>query len=118
MTRIIIAILLSFFGPGLGQIYNREYKKGIVILIIATLMVLLPALWMVISLMPSLPDPGDEAALQEMIQTSAVRLMKENRHILNFISFSFLGLWAYAITQSYFKAKEMGGEKDDSKEEN
>jgi len=33
----IIALILSFIIPGLGQLYNRDYIKGIVLIILAIL---------------------------------------------------------------------------------
>ena len=107
MARIAAAVILSFLCPGLGQYYNRDYRKGSVILVLTSLLVLLPSIWIVRKVAPLVPDIKKEAAGQEMIQAAAVQVIAENRHLLNFISFVFLGIWAYAITQAYFKAKEI-----------
>lgn len=35
MANPIIALILSFIIPGLGQVYNRDYIKGIALIILA-----------------------------------------------------------------------------------
>ncbi|OGR79406.1 MAG: hypothetical protein A3I11_03290 [Elusimicrobia bacterium RIFCSPLOWO2_02_FULL_39_32] len=107
MKRIVISILLSFLGPGLGQIYNKEYKKGTILLVIASSLFLLPMIWLVIALGPMLPDPRTEVIHPDKIQALAKEVIGKDRHLLNLISFTFLGIWAYAITQAYFKSKEL-----------
>ena len=107
MARVIMAVVLSFLCPGLGQYYNRDYRKGSWILVVTSLLVLLPSVWMVKKIVPLMPDLKKETASQEMFQSAALKAISENRHLLNFISFAFLGVWAYAITQAYFKAKEI-----------
>lgn len=109
MKRIVTAILLSLLGPGLGQIYNKEYKKGILLLLVSTAFFLLPLFWLVSKVTPQLPDPKQQTITQEMVQAAAMKVIGDDRHVLNLISFAFLGIWAYAITQAYFKAKELNG---------
>ncbi len=106
MKRIITAVILSLLGPGLGQIYNKDYKKGAALLAVSTLLIFLPAIWLareVARLMPQPPDAIQPEMLREITKTIAT----QNAHVLNIISFTFLGIWAYAITQAYFKAKEI-----------
>lgn len=116
MIRIIIAILLSFIGPGLGQFYNRDYKKGTLLLILSSALFLLPLIWLMLKVSPQLPNPKDQALSQEAIQNIVLQTVKGDMHTLNLISFAFLGIWAYAITQAYFKAKEIN-EKEKSNED-
>jgi Na+/melibiose symporter-like transporter len=106
LNRIIAAVLLSFLCPGLGQYYNRQRRKGSVIVVLTTLMILLPSIWIVRNVRSMLPDPK-EGISPEAVQFIAARIVTENKHLLNLVSFSFLGVWAYAITQAYFKAKEI-----------
>lgn len=107
MKRIVIAVLLSFLGPGLGQIYNRDYKKGIVLLIFSSSLFLFPLFWLIFNVVPTLPDPKKEVITQEIVQSAALNVIGKDRHILNLISFLFIAVWAYSITQAYFKAKEI-----------
>ncbi len=111
MKRTTIAILLSLLGPGLGQIYNKDYKKGIILIALSAALFLLPLIWIVTKVGPRLPNPKDGAITQEMVQPLILEAVGEGKHILNIISFTFIGVWAYAITQSYFKSKELN-EKD------
>ena len=116
MARTVTAVILSFLCPGLGQYYNRDYRKGSVILVLTTLLVLLPSIWIVRKVAPLVPDPKKGTISQETIQSAAVQVILENRHLLNVISLVFLGIWAYAITQAYFKAREIS-EKEKPKSE-
>ncbi len=119
MTRIVIAVLLSFFFPGCGQYYNRDFKKGNIILVLTTLLFVLPSIWIVREIAPRLPNPTIEVVSPEKVQEIALDVVGRHRHVLNLISFSFLGIWAYAITQAYFKAKEQSEqekEKDEDEE--
>ena len=113
MKRIVTVILLSLIGPGLGQMYNRDYKKGIALIVLSTALFLLPTIWLLRKIAPFLPDPKKEPIDMEKIQLIVLHVIGNDRHILNLITFIFLGLWAYAITQAYFKAKEIN-EKESS----
>ena len=106
MKRIVIAVLLSLVGPGLGQFYNRDFKKGILLLIVSAIILLTPAFWIIAKVAPLLPDPQKQMITQPMIQSAMIHVIQENKHSLNLVTFVFLGVWAYSITQAYFKAKE------------
>ena len=106
MKKAIIASVLSFLGPGLGQIYNREHKKGWVLVGAAAVLFLLPSIWIMRSVGP-VPDGTDRLEIQTAVQQAAL----QHKHMLNVVTFVFLGLWAYSITQAYFKARELA-EKD------
>ncbi len=107
MQRIIIVVLLSLFGPGLGQFYNREYKKGTLILFLSFALFFVPLLWLIAKVAPQLPDPNKQLITPEMVRNTVMQTIGQDKHFLNIISFVFLGVWAYAITQAYFKAKEI-----------
>jgi hypothetical protein len=106
MKRIVIAVLLSFIGPGLGQLYNREFKKGIILIIVTAFILLAPMVWIVIKTVPMLPDPQKQVVTQQMVEFQVIETIKNSKHFLNVITFVFLGVWAYSITQAYFKVKE------------
>ena len=102
MSRTVTAVVLSLLMPGLGQLYNREKGLGWAVIGVTTVLILVPSVWLVRQAAPFLQsaDPLE-------IQTLMAKVVLENKHMLNLISFSFLGLWAYSITQAYFKAKEI-----------
>lgn len=103
----LIAVLLSFLGPGLGQIYNRDYKKGAALLALSSLLVIGPSVWMIRKISPHLPDPQSGNLTPETVQRIASEVVGENKHVFSYITFIFLGLWAYAITEAYFRAREL-----------
>ena len=105
MKKALIASLLSFLGPGLGQIYNHEHKKGWILIFLAAVLFLVPSIWIIKSVGP-IPEGTDILEIQAAVTRAAL----EQKHTLNIVTFVFLGLWAYAITQAYFKAKESAEE--------
>jgi hypothetical protein len=107
MKRIIIAILLSFFMPGFGQIYNKENKRGLILILASFLVFLFPMILILMQAVPKLPDPRLGPPSQDVVQSVIMEIIKGNAHFLNIASFVFLGIWAYSITQAYFKAKEL-----------
>lgn len=115
MKRVIFAVLFSLI-PGMGQIYNRETKKGLLLFFISVTLLFLPVIWLISEVAPQLPDPKEQAVNPQLIHASAEKFIKENSHILNILSFTFLGIWAYAITQAYFKAKELSAQETETGE--
>lgn len=107
MKRVITAVLLSFIGPGLGQIYNRDFRKGILLLFLSGALFLGPLLWLIAAVAPRLPDPAQQTITQEMVQAAAAEAIGPAKHFLNILSMAFLGVWAFSITQAYFRAKEI-----------
>ena len=105
MRKIVIAVLLSLFGPGLGQLYNKEFKKGIWLLVISTVLFVLPLAYLTVKIGPMVPD-NPAAINPEKIQAVMMDTISKNRDLFNVVSFLFLGVWAYSISQAYFKAKE------------
>lgn len=117
--RMVIAILLSLLGPGLGQIYNREYRKGILLLVFTSLLFLLPFFWLIKKIAPFLPDTTNVTVQPEMFQSIAEQVIKKDPYSFKLIVVPFLlffGLWAYAIVQSFFKAQEISEKESASKE--
>ena len=107
-----MAVVLSFLMPGLGQVYNRESAKGWGIVGLTLVLFLVPSVWLVRQAAP-IVQTSDPAQIQAVM----TRIVTENKHALNLFTFTFLGVWAYSITQAYFKAKEIsdresGGESE------
>lgn len=107
MKKIVVAVLLSFVGPGLGQIYNRDYKKGTIILAATLLIFLIYLALLYVKVVPLLPDPRTQIITPELVKNAVLSIKEKDRHLLSLAFFAFLGLWAYAISESYFKAKEI-----------
>jgi len=105
--RTAVAVLLSFLCPGLGQLYNRESRKGWLIILSSTFLFLAPAVFLVWKVTPLLPDPAKGPFTQEMVRGAVLQALGSQRHLLSWASFLFLGIWAYSITQAYFRAREL-----------
>ncbi len=111
MSRMAMAVILSFLCPGLGQIYNKEHGKGWLIIALMTVIFIVPSVWLMQSITP-LTEGIDPLEIQSVMGKAVM----ENKHTLNMFTFAFLGLWAYSIVQAYFKAQEIAG-KDDKETE-
>jgi TM2 domain-containing membrane protein YozV len=107
MKRIVFAVLLSFFGPGLGQIYNRDYRRGVILLLVSTGLFILPAVWLVVRVQPQIPKDANPAVTQQAVQAAALGISKKEKKALTAVNLAFLALWAYSITQAYFRAREL-----------
>jgi len=105
MKRIVIAVMLSILGPGLGQLYNKDARKGILLLIVSALLFFSP-LFLVFSKIGT-KISSSEPLNPEKVQAAAMEIVQSNNYTFNMLSFAFLGVWAYAITQAYFRAKEI-----------
>lgn len=112
MKKALIASVLSFLGPGLGQIYNREHKKGWALIGAAAVLFFMPSLWIMRSV-----GPVAQSANRLEIQTAVQEAALQHKHALNIITFVFLGLWAYSITQAYFKGRELSAAEPRTPEE-
>ena len=112
MKKALIASILSFLGPGLGQIYNREHKKGWIFIGLDALLFFLPSIWIMRDVGPA-AQGTDRLEIQQAVQDAAL----QHKHMLNLVTFVFLGLWAYSITQAYFKGRELSAPEPKAPEE-
>jgi len=72
MTTILIPVLLALLlGPGLGQLYNKEFKKGFVMIALSVDCSWLSRFWLaraVLVYLPSDINTTDRAMLRSIIQ--------------------------------------------------
>src|SRR5262245_56267925 len=106
MKEIVIAVLLSaFVWPGAGQIYNREYKKGIALIALTFLFALslMMGLGMAIAReMPlnfSLADTG-------VVETLRDRVLADNAGFLLTFQLLSMATWLYAVVDAYMGARD------------
>lgn len=118
MKRIVAAVLLSFLGPGLGQFYNRDHKKGTIILVLSIILFFAYIGMLFVKVIPHLPAEQMNSITPEMVQSAVTLVKQKDRHVLSLVFFAFLGLWAYAISEAYFKAKEMSANEESPDEKN
>lgn len=103
-----MAAVLSFLMPGLGQIYNKEIGKGWGIVALTLLVMVGTALWITPQIVARVPTVGGvPSADRAVVQTIAAEVANEKRHVLFFVTYASIGIWAFSITQAYFKAKEI-----------
>ena len=103
MNRKATAAALSgLVCPGAGQIYNKEYLKGGVLvaaslgLVAALLYELWDAMVKTVLSMPPEEVRGDVFGI-------AHRLVQENRATLSSILWALLAVWAYAVADAYIR---------------
>jgi hypothetical protein len=109
MASVIIPVLLSLFlGPGAGQLYNREFKKGS-LLIVTSLAVLTGAgIWYYKALQPFMPPDimaADPEAMKRIL-TNAAEQVGTNSRVLPFCQALLMTLWIYGIVDAYLIAQK------------
>jgi hypothetical protein len=109
MASVIIPVLLCFFlGPGVGQLYNREFKKG-TLLIVASLVVLVVAgVWYYKALVPFLPadlTAVDPNALQDLLKNAASQITATKGFALAVFEALLTVLWIYGMVDAYLVAQ-------------
>jgi hypothetical protein len=110
MTNVIIPTLLSFFlGPGVGQLYNREYKKGFLLIGASFLILIGAGIWYYKALHPYLPadlTTIDPAALQPILKNAADQVNAKDGYILSACEAVMTVLWLYGIVDAYISAQK------------
>lgn len=110
MRQLLIPVLLSaFLGPGAGQLYNRNYKKGFFLLTVVLLgLVGLFAAFVVIAKEEIIKSeeillmPGFEAAL-------AQKIMQEHSLPLTLFKWGFVVIWCYSVVDAYLVGSRKRG---------
>ena len=98
LTPVLLAVLL---GPGVGQLYNKEFKKGFILIGVSIGLLIAFSYWLSQAAMIYLPsdiNTVDRAMLRSIIQTHIVA-----DHPGTFYTYELLlgGLWIYGIVDAY-----------------
>ena len=105
MADIAIPVLLSLFlGPGVGQLYNREYKKATYLIGLSVLILLAAVAWFKQALAPYLPTDIttiDHAALQSMVQNAVTQVLRGRASTFYTYESMLLVLWMYSVVDAY-----------------
>jgi hypothetical protein len=102
MSHVIIPVLLAvLLGPGIGQLYNREFKKGAFLLVVSMGLLIAFSVWFGRAAMVYLPTDitrVDSAVLKNIIQTHIIP-----EHTGTFYAYQLLlgGMWIYGIVDAY-----------------
>jgi TM2 domain-containing membrane protein YozV len=102
MSLVIIPVLLSvLLGPGVGQLYNRQFKKGAFLIVISLGLLIAFSIWLSKAALTYLPtdiSTVDRTVLRNIIQTHIIP-----EHSVTFYTYEILlgGLWIYGIIDAY-----------------
>ncbi len=102
MMIVLIPVLLSvLLGPGTGQLYNKEFKKGFLLGGLSLGLLGAFSVWLTRAAMiylPTNPATVDPAVLREIIQTHIIK-----EHTVTFYTYeALLGLlWLYGVIDAY-----------------
>jgi len=114
MASVIIPVLLCFFlGPGAGQLYNREYKKGAFFIVVSLAILIVAGVWYYKALQPYLPadlSAVDPAAMQQILQNATGQITNTQTHMLLAFEAALTALWLYGCIDAYLVAKTKGRE--------
>lgn len=113
MWPVILPVLLSLFlGPGMGQIYNKEYKKAAALIAITLGVVLAGFVWYRKQLMPLLPGDLttiDPSALQEIVRQANQTIYSGHGMVLNAFAALLLTLQIFGVVDAYRVAMRKRG---------
>ena len=106
MADVVIPVLLSLFlGPGIGQLYNKEYRKG-AYLIGLSLLILLAAGWwfrkVALLYLPTDFTAIDPTALQPIMQDVVRRIVGGHAKVLYTYEGLLIALWLYSAADAYY----------------
>lgn len=107
MLKLLIPVLLSaLIGPGVGQLYNRQFKKGWILMGLSLLVLVAFSIWLsraALPYLPSLVQKLEPKMLREVIQTHVVK-----EHPVSFYAYQLIlaGLWAYGVADAYWQARQ------------
>ena len=105
MTQILFAVLLSAVAPGLGQLYNRDYRKAFLLIGLSFMFVVS----LMIGLGPELAKalPAQSGPL-DMRQARAFWEAAAQKNTSLFQTFEFLTMvtWIYGVVDAYLGARE------------
>jgi TM2 domain-containing membrane protein YozV len=109
MASLLIPVLLCFFlGPGVGQLYNKEYKKGVVLIVGSLAVLIVAGVWYYKAVQPYLPadlTTVDPQALQELLKNAAGQISATKGLTLAVFEALLTILWIYGVVDAYLVAQ-------------
>jgi hypothetical protein len=110
MATVIIPVLLSFLlGPGAGQLYNREFKKGALLIVGSLLVLIVAGVWYFKALQPYLPSDlttVDPQAMQELVRNAAGQISNQKGTVLAIFEALLTVLWLFGVVDAYLVAQK------------
>ena len=113
MAPVIIPVLLSFFlGPGMGQLYNKEFKKGVIMIVVSAGVLAATCAWYFKAIHAYLPADMttiDPQALEPLLKNAAEQVSAKNGTMLSVSEALLMVLWLYGIVDAYLAAQKKKG---------
>jgi len=108
MATVIIPVLLCFFlGPGVGQLYNKEYKKGAILIVLSAIVLIGAGIWYYKAMQPFIPSDltaVDPTAMQELMTNAASQVSSKEGHLMFLSEGILMVLWLYGVVDAYLIA--------------
>ena len=106
--RVIWPAALSLFlGPGIGQLYNRQYKKGLYLIVVSLTVLIAWAAWCYKASLPYLPvnlTTIDPLELQTLLKKAATEVAATHAVTLFIYQAILFGLWIYGVADAVWVA--------------
>ncbi len=104
-ASVIIPVLLSFFlGPGAGQLYNKDYKKGAILIAASLILLVISGVWYYKTLMPYIPSDlttVDPQAMQQILINASGQISTKEGRMLSFYEAILTVMWLYGVVDAY-----------------
>jgi hypothetical protein len=108
MAALIIPVLLSLLlGPGVGQLYNKEYKKGALLIALSAGILIWAVVWYSKAIQPFLPSDMttiDPQAMPQLVKNAAEQVRAQGGGVLLFFKGILTILWLYGVVDAYWAA--------------
>jgi hypothetical protein len=105
LNDIIIPVLLSLIlGPGVGQLYNKEYKKGAYLIGVSLVVLTGAVMWFLKALRPDLPADltnMNHDALQAIMRNAVNHVVSGQGGTLAAYQTILFALWLYSVIDAY-----------------
>jgi len=105
MATVIIPVLLCLFlGPGVGQLYNKEYKKGVLLILFSALVLAWAVFWYYHAIQPFLPADMtaiDPQAIADLLKNAMQQVSAKGAGILFIFKAVLTLVWLYAAVDAY-----------------
>ena len=101
MTILIPVALATLLGPGMGQLYNKEFKKGFILIGASIVLLLAFSVWLSRAALPYLPP--DITAIDRNMLRTIIQVHIVADHPATFYTYEALlaALWVYGIVDAY-----------------
>jgi|SRR5579864_165636 len=108
MASVVIPVLLSFFlGPGVGQLYNKEFKKGAILIGVSMVVLAISGVWYYKALQPYIPNDlttVDPQAMEQLMRNATGQVALKGSHALLASEGVLMALWLYGVVDAYLVA--------------